>query len=74
MTRFGADPPGTLDALRTETGRDLLAAFGVPLTLFVANSGGTAQRYAFRRFMHASLCPIVLLIEAEARRKLDSRG
>ena len=72
VTRFGANPPANLDALRTETGRDVLAACGVPPTLFVANSDGTAQREAFRRFMHASLRPVARLIEAEARRKLDS--
>ena len=72
VTRFGANPPGTLDALRTETGRDVLAACGVPPTLFVANSDGTAQREAFRRFMHSTLRPVARLIEAEARLKLDS--
>ena len=72
VTRFGANPPGTLDALRTETGRDVLAACGVPPTLFVANSDGTAQREAFRRFMHSSLRPVARLIEGELRRKLDS--
>ena len=72
VTRFGANPPNNIDVLRTETGRDVLSACGVPPTLFVASSDGTAQREAFRRFMHSSLRPVARLIEAEARRKLDS--
>ena len=63
-----------LDPLRTATGRDVLAACGVPPTLFVANSDGTAQREAFRRFMHSSLNPVVRLIESECREKLDAPG
>ena len=62
------------DALRTAAGRDLIAACGVPPTLFVANSDGTAQREAFRRFLHSSLRPMARLIEAEARLKLDMPG
>ena len=61
-----------VDALRTSTGRDVLAAAGVPPTLFVANSDGTAQRDAFRRFMHSSLVPMARVIETEARVKLDA--
>ena len=71
-TRFGMDPPSVIDALRTETGRDVLGACGVPPSLFVANSDGTAQREAFRRFLHASLRPVCRLIEAELRVKLDA--
>ena len=44
VTRFGANPPNNIDVLRTETGRDVLSACGVPPTLFVASSDGTAQR------------------------------
>ena len=61
-----------LDILRTSTGRDILAACGVPPTLFVANSDGTAQREAFRRFLHSSLRPLARIVEGELREKLDS--
>ena len=73
VTRFGMDPTVAV-ALRTETGRDVLSACGVPPTLFVANSDGTAQREAFRRFLHSSLRPMARLIETEARSKLDAPG
>ena len=73
VTRFGMDPSVAV-ALRTETGRDVLSACGVPPTLFVANSDGTAQRESFRRFLHSSLRPMARLIETEARSKLDSPG
>ena len=61
-----------VDPLRTATARDVLGACGVPPTLFVANSDGTAQREAFRRFLHASLRPVARLMEAELRLKLDA--
>ena len=73
VTRFGMLPEVAI-ALRTETGRDVLSACGVPPTLFVSNSDGTAQREAFRRFLHSSLRPMARLIETEARSKLDAPG
>ena len=62
----------TLDPLRTATGRDVLGACGVPPTLFVPNSDGTAQRESFRRFLHSSLRPMARIMESELRAKLDS--
>ena len=46
-----------LSPLRTETARDMMAACGVPATLVVSNSDGTAQRESSRRFLHLSLRP-----------------
>ena len=69
--RFGMDRE-TVDALRTATGRDVLAACGVPPTLMVPNSDGTAQREAYRRFLHTALRPMARLMEAELRMKLDA--
>ena len=62
----------TVDPLRTATGRDVLAACGVPPSLFVATSDGTAQREAFRRFLHTALRPMARVMEAELRAKLDA--
>ncbi|MDE0520925.1 MAG: hypothetical protein OXH79_03105 [Boseongicola sp.] len=65
-------PIAEADALRTAVGRDVLAACGVPPSLFVANSDGTAQREAFRRFLHSSLRPLARIMEAELTLKLDA--
>ena len=62
----------TVDALRTATGRDVLAACGVPPTLMVPNSDGTAQREAYRRFLHTALRPMARLMESELQLKLDA--
>ena len=69
--RYGMDR-GQIDPLRTAVGRDVLAACGVPPTLLVANSDGTAQREAYRRFLHTSLRPLARIMEAELRLKLDA--
>ena len=69
--RFGMDRE-SVDPLRTATSQDVLAACGVPPSLVVPNSDGTAQRESFRRFMHTSMAPLAKLIEAELRIKLDS--
>ena len=61
-----------LDPLRTQTGRDVLSACGVPPTLFVANSDGTSQRESLRRFLHSSLVPMARIMETELRLKLDA--
>ena len=63
-----------IDPLRTAAGRDILAACGVPPSLVVANSDGTAQRESLRRFLHTGLAPMARLIEAEARIKLAAPG
>ena len=62
----------TIDPLRTATGRDVLAACGVPPTLVTPNSDGTAQRESYRRFLHTALRPMARIMEAELRVKLDA--
>ena len=69
--RFGMERE-TVDALRTATGRDVLAACGVPPSLMVPNSDGTAQRESYRRFLHTALRPMARVMEAELRMKLDA--
>ena len=63
-----------VDALRTATGRDVLTACGVPPSLMVPNSDGTAQRESYRRFLHTGLRPMARLMESELRMKLDAPG
>ena len=69
--RFGMERE-TVDALRTATGRDVLTACGIPPSLMVASSDGTAQRESYRRFLHTALRPMARVMESELRVKLDS--
>ena len=47
------------------------AACGVPAPL-VVDTDGTAQREAFRHWLHASVQPLGSIVEAELREKLDA--
>jgi len=65
-------PAELIDALRTATGHAILAACGVPPGLFTATGDGSAQREAFRRFLHSGLRAVARLIEQELSDKLDT--
>lgn len=69
--RFGASPPETLAVLRSDAGQSVLALCGVPPSLFVPNSDGTAQRESWRRFAMGSLEPVAAIVAEEIGRKLD---
>lgn len=71
LTRYGLERE-SIDSLRTATGRDVLAACGVPPSLVVPNADGTSQRESLRRFLHTSLRPTARIIESELRIKLDA--
>ena len=71
IARFGANPPETVEGLRTETGRDILAACGLSAPLFVSDSDGTARREAYRQ-AGVSVRAVVRLMVAELRIKLDA--
>ena len=68
--RFGANPPATLDALRSNAARHVLAASGVPVEL-VEPAEGSGAREGFRRFLHATISPAAAIARDELRRKLD---
>ena len=68
--RIGANPPAVLDALRTSTGKAVLAACGCSPSLF-GESDGTSAREAFRQFVHATVGAVARLVEAELSDKLD---
>ena len=55
--RIGAEPPEVLARMRTDTGRDILAACGVPGGL-VGQSDGTTLREQLRQFLHIGVTPI----------------
>ena len=70
--RMGPQPDNTLaDALRSQIGRDILGAFGIPPALFEARGDGSGQRESWRRFWIATAAPLARMIEAECREKLD---
>ena len=72
IARFGANPPETVEGLRTETGRDVLAACGLSAALFNQSADGTSRREAYRQALHIGIRPVVRLMVAELRAKLDA--
>ena len=68
--RIGANPPASIDAIRTSTGQPHAAACGVPPAL-VSRSDGTALREAWRQFLFGTISPVAKLLEAELSEKLD---
>ena len=68
--RIGPDVPASSADLRAGAALSVYAACGVPPSL-VIDADGTAQREAFRRWIHASVGPLARLIEGELRWKLD---
>ena len=59
-------------SLRDDTSISVLSACGIPPSLAIANSDGTAQRESFRRFLHSSVVPLAKLVEQELSTKLDA--
>ena len=55
--RLGAEPPEVLARLRGDTGRDILAACGVPGGL-VGQTDGTTLREQLRQFLHLGISPV----------------
>ena len=65
------NPPASEVALFTAANLEVLACCGVPPSLAAAGAEGTAQREAFRRFLHLCVAPLARLVEAELSDKLD---
>ena len=71
-SKMGPSPDDTFaDALRSAVGRDICAAFGVPVSLFAERGDGAGQREAWRRFWLGTVQPLALLVQAECKAKLD---
>ena len=71
QSRLGPAPPESLVSLADSASNRMLAAAGVPPSLFV-DSDGTSQREAVRRW-HMNVCvPVTRMLEAELRDKLDA--
>ena len=72
--RIGADPPAPLISLRDDASMAVMHACGVPATLIMANSDGTAQRESWRRFVMGSVEPVARMVALELAAKLDTPG
>ena len=68
--RIGGQPPDVLRALRSDVGRAVAGACGVPEAL-IEEADGTAQREAWRRFVHGSVQPVARIVAGEIAVKLD---
>ena len=68
--RIGAAPPEVLARLRTDAGRDILAACGVPGGL-VGQSDGTTLREQLRQFLHIGVNPVAGELADTIRQAFD---
>ena len=69
--RLGPSPPDAMATIRKSVFEHVLAACGVPPSLFV-DSDGTAQREGLRRWHLGTVLPIARMIEHELSGKLDA--
>ena len=72
VQRIGANPPQSIDLLRSNAALHVLAACGVPVVL-LERSDGTAMREGWRQFLHGSVSPVAQIVEQELADKLNIR-
>ena len=72
VARFGANPPSSVEGLRSDTADSVLAACGLSAALFNQSSDGTARRESYRQALHIGVRPVVRLMVAELQAKLDA--
>ena len=73
-SRLGANPPDALVDLSDKASLAVLSACGIPPELMSGQAQGTAAREAFRRFLHATVTPLLDSMAREAAHKLDAPG
>ena len=73
-SRLGANPPDALVDLSDKASLAVLSACGVPPELMSGQAQGTSAREAFRRFLHATVTPLLDSMAAEAAHKLNAPG
>ena len=71
VARFGANPPESIEGLRDATAASIMGACGLSPALFSGRSDGTLARENYRQAILSAVRPVVRLIVAELRRKLD---
>ena len=72
--RIGPDPSDSFRTLHGAACEGVMQACGVPLSLVMANSDGTAQRESWRRFVMGTVEPIARIVAGEIADKLDVPG
>lgn len=72
LARLGANPPESLRALRTDVGRAVAGACGIPADLIEAGSDAAGQREAYRRWLWSSVVPVGRLVAEELSSKLEA--
>ena len=70
LRRIGAQVPESNIALRTDASTDVIAALGIPPSLF-RGTDGVSMREAYRLLLVSTLQPIAQIISAELSRKLE---
>ena len=68
--RIGADPPATLNTIRTAVEHCVLACFGVHPSIAAGVGDGTLARESWRRFQAGTVEPLARLVEGEVAQKL----
>ena len=69
-----AEPVAVMEALRSQVGHDICAAFGISPALFNPAGDGSGQRESWRRFWAGTAEPLGRMVEGELRAKLDPRA
>ena len=72
QARLGPMPPDAMVKLADSAFSRVLAAAGVPPSLFVDDADGTAQREGLRRYHMGVVVPMARLLEAELSEKLGA--
>ena len=72
LARLGANPPASLTALRTEVGRAIATACGIPPDMIESGSDSAGQRESYRRWLWSTIVPVGRLVAEELSAKLDA--
>ena len=70
--RVGANPPEVLAVLRSDMGRAVLGACGVPVGLFESQGSSQGAREAYRQFVYLSVQPLAKMVSEELSKKLET--
>ena len=72
--RLGAAPGAPLVDLRDSSAQSVMAACGVPPTVFATGGDAAGSREAWRALLHGAVQPVADLLAAELAVKLDTPG